>query len=372
MTPDERKKLEEELRLIEEANAQDSAEHARDLETINTIDTSSQSQNTQYTSMPSPGSLAGWNEDHSIDARQSGAYRDAKKSEESLKENQEKMDQENSTLGSIADSYGGVVDNAVDLTESMTGKINPGAVGNALVTGAALLEGGNQVVNSYKDTKATANQAALTKEAPTKPTGKGPGFSTGVNGTIYRLNDRPKDRFSYEEGSVRAQADKLKGFKEKLAKAGIDYEELKKRPGSMADKLDAEYNERLAKKYPSWGQRTLTGKAYGKMTGDGAGPTRKALISAGAKGLGVAAAIPGVYGLSDSFSTASEIEKAQEEHPALMEESKMFQREYKSVQLDFANKWISENKPSDVPPGVFEKRVATRALLQAQIDELSR
>ena len=347
MTPDERKKLEEELRLIEEANAQDSAEHARDLETLNTIDTSSQSQNTQYPSLPSPGSLAGWNDDHSIDARQSSAYRDVKNSEESLKDNQKDIDQDDSTLGNIGDAYGNTTDYIRGTAENFAGRIPEGALTTTALTGAAVLEAGNHVVNSYKDEKLKSQSNAL---APNYEKMTGEGLEKTKSNPVSGMDD----------------------FKKKLANAGIDYEELKKRPGPMADKLDAEYNERLAKKYPSWGQRTLTGKAYGKMTGDGAGPTRKAFVKAGAKGLGLAAAIPGVYGLADSFSTASEIEKAEEERPALMEQSKQFQREYKSVQLDFVNEWFSKHKPSDVPPGVFEKRLATRALLQAQVEELRR
>jgi|11_taG_2_1085331.scaffolds.fasta_scaffold21040_2 hypothetical protein len=346
MTPDERKKLEEELRLIEEANAQDSAEHARDLETLNTIDTST-SQKTQYTSLPSPGFLAGWNEDHSIDARQSGAYRDVKNSEEALKENQEKIDQDDSTVGNMLDKYDDTTDYIRGTAENFVGRIPEGALTTTALTGWTALEGANYVRNSYKDEKLKGQSNAL---APNYEKMTGEGLEKTKSNPVSGMDD----------------------FKKKLAKAGIDYEELKKRPGSMAEKLNAEYTERLAKKYPSWGQRTLTGSAYRKMTSADASPTRNALLKSGVKGLGVAAAIPGVVGLADSFSTASEIEKAEEERPALMEQSKQFQREYKSVELDFVNEWFSKHKPNDVPPGVFEKRLATRALLQAQIEELSR
>lgn len=347
MTPEEREKLLKELEQIK-------AENARDMEMLESapLDDSGATKSV----LPSPSALMGWNEDHSIAGEQSDAYRDKKRADEAVSEAQETINQDGGVLSSVGDAYGGVGSSLVGAAESVLGTIDAGDALTAGLVGTAALEGGNYIRDGYRDAKTKSNQAELEKEAPTKRTEK-----------ILTPQGKPLERYVYEEGSVKEQANKLKSFQDKLAKDGIDYEELKKRPGTMLEKIQSVYKERLAEKYPTWASRTGMGKIAGKIKGKT--PGRNALVTGMTRTGGVALGLPAVYGIAESFGTGKEIEEAEKELPALMEKAKQYDLEYKGAMLDYADSWLARNNPSSVPPGVYEKRLATRALLEAQIKE---
>ena len=330
MTPAERKKLEEELAEIE-------ALKATEMQELN-VSPISESSTALSPAMPPPSALSGWNSDHSIDAGQSPEYQRKRSADEDVEDAKETASQDASFQASIGSAYEGVGNALVGGAESITNRLDGGEVAAFLGTGAAALEGGNQVINKFKDGKADANHGNLA-EMDKK-------MASGKSNPISAMDD----------------------FKAKLAKDGIDYEELKKKPGTMREKLTATYNEQLAKKYPSWGSRTVPGKVGGKLSGGG--PIRSGMMKAAPTALVAAGAIPAVWGALESFNRGGDIDDALKELPSLEEKAKQFDLEYKSVQLDFANDWFSKNNPDMHPPGVYEKRLATRALLQAQIDQM--
>ena len=330
MTPAERKKLEEELAEIE-------ASITTEMQELN-VSPISESSTALSPAMPPPSALSGWNSDHSIDAGQSPEYQRKRSADEDVEDAKETASQDASLPASIGSAYEGVGNALVGGAESIFGGLDGGDVTAFVGTGAAALEGGNQVINKYQDGKADANHGNLAEM--NKKMGE------GKSNPISAMDD----------------------FKAKLAKDGIDYEELKKKPGTMREKLTATYNEQLAKKYPSWGSRTVPGWAGGKLSGGG--PIRSGMMKAAPTALAATAAIPAVFGALNSFSKGGDIDDALKELPSLEEKAKQFDLEYKSVQLDFANDWFSKNNPDMHPPGVYEKRLATRALLQAQIDQM--
>lgn len=333
MTPEERKKLEEELRQIE-------LDNAADMKLLNDAPISSTST-ALTSSMPPPSALSGWNSDHSINARQSPEYQRKKSADEAVDEAKETANQDASLLTSVGDAYEGVGNALVGGAESIVGRADGGDVATFFGTGYAAVEGANQIRNKYKDGRAKGTQDALAQMD--KKMGEG------------------------KSNSISA----MKDFKDKLAKEGIDYDDLKQRPGTMREKLTAVYNEQLAKKYPTWGSRTFPGKVGRVLSGtDVVRPKISGIARALPTTVGVLGVLPGVKGAFDSFSRGSDADDALKELPALEEKAKQFDLEYKSIQLDFADDWFSRNNPDMHPPGVYEKRLATRAILQAQIDQM--
>ncbi len=271
MTPAERQKLIEELEQI-------NAENAREMQLLEQAPLDEVSGATKDI-MPSPSSLMGWNEDHSIAGEQSSSYRDKKRADEQVEEARETMSQDGSMIGNVIDSYEGALGSVKDTAESIVGAIDgPTALTATLMT-PAVIEGANYLMSGGAEAKGEASRNALTK-MDEKISGEG--LEKGKSNPLSAMDD----------------------FKARLTQEGIDYDDLKSRPGTMREKLEAVYKEQLAKKYPTWASKTGMGKIGRMISGansDEPSPRRAQAASYLKRGAGLAMAAPAVYGIADSF-----------------------------------------------------------------------
>lgn len=190
--------------------------------------------------------------------------------------------------------------------------------------------------------------------------GKPDALSAALNQSAEKLDNTPKAgtpkagemRVSVEGAldpskglnANRETMDTLKDFKSKLETEGVKYDDLKKYPGSMKQKLEAAFNEKVNTKY-----KTLIGRGKDLMD---KGKGGKFLKKTAIYGTGIPAAVTGgalVHNVFTSLGAAGEADEARKEIEVFRKKIPAFTREYNQAKKSWVDNElirVGENDPN--------------------------
>jgi len=173
-----------------------------------------------------------------------------------------------------------------------------------------------------------------------------------------------------EAGSDKIKQFDIEDFKKKLAAEGINYDDLKKHPGTMKQKLQTHYSNALQNKYGGFFRNTLTAKTIAghpnpdKQAGGSRFPGLKRAASvAGKTALGVAAGVPATVEMYNAVSSVGGAEEAKKAYKEAQQKVDAFDRDYRRAQMTDIGIKLQE---SELTPQQVERLKRVQAELQRQ------